>query len=75
MKHVCVIGGGGVIGRYVVKRLLDSGRKVTVIGRKKISPFDDSISYLYNDANKPDLLFDNLTGVDEGIDLSYSTTP
>lgn len=75
MKHVCVIGGGGVIGRYVVKRLLASGRKVTVIGRKKISPFDDSITYLYNDVNKPDLLFDNLTGIDEVVDLSYSTTP
>jgi len=75
MKHTCVIGGAGVIGRYVVKRLLASGRKVTVIGRKNISPFDDSITYLFNKANKPDLLFDDLPDVDEVIDLSYSTTP
>ena len=75
MKHICVIGGGGFIGRYLVKRLLTSGRKVTVIGRKTTSPFPDAVTYLFNKANTPDFLSEALTGIDEVIDLSYSTTP
>src|SRR5437868_9031992 len=75
MKHVCVIGGGGFIGRQLVKQLLKSGRFVSVIGRKKISPFDHSVNYVTNQENNPALAIEQLTGVNEIIDLSYTTTP
>jgi UDP-glucose 4-epimerase len=75
MKHICVIGGSGFIGGYVVRRLLATGRKVTVVGRKNISPFGDEVTYLYKADNRPDRLLSELKDIEEVIDLSYSTTP
>ena len=35
-----VIGGGGFIGQWLTRRLLDSGRSVVVLGRRPAAPRD-----------------------------------
>lgn len=75
MKHTCIIGGGGFIGRSLVKKLAAMGRQITVIGRNPVSPFDDSVTYLSNGQNDPAFLRKAFAGVDEVIELAYSSTP
>lgn len=75
MKHTCIIGGGGFIGRSLVKELAAMGRQLTVIGRNPVSPFGDSVTYLFNGHNDPAFLRNAFAGVDEVIELAYSSTP
>lgn len=73
----CVIGGSGFIGRLVVQQLLAEGRDVRVIGRRERPPasLDERVTYLSGDYGDKVFLEMALSGVDEVIDLAYSTVP
>ncbi|MDP2829314.1 MAG: NAD-dependent epimerase/dehydratase family protein [Sulfuricellaceae bacterium] len=73
----CVIGGTGFIGRVVVQQLVAGGREVRVIGRREQRPasLDEKASYLSGDYGDKAFLERALSGVDEIIDLAYSTVP
>jgi UDP-glucose 4-epimerase len=72
-----VIGGGGFIGKHLVKALLNQGRAVTVIDRepapaKELPP---GARYLAGDYGDGDFLRGALSGVDEVVDLAYASVP
>ena len=73
----CVVGGSGFIGRHVVQKLVAEGRDVRVIGRrvKPSSGLDAKVSYLSGDYGDKAFMERALSGVDEIIDLAYSTVP
>jgi UDP-glucose 4-epimerase len=73
----CVIGGSGFIGRVVVQKLVACGREVRVIGRRERPPadLDARVAYLSGDYGDAMFLKTALSGVDEIIDLAYSTVP
>jgi UDP-glucose 4-epimerase len=77
MKHCCVIGGSGFLGSYVVEVLHARGKRVTVVGRKPIPSriLPKEVCYIPGDYNDRAFLLDVLKGVDEIINLSYSTVP
>lgn len=77
MDHCCVIGGTGFIGRKVVDILVATGRKVSVIGRKSepSQPLPESVRYFAGDLGDKYFLAGTLKGVDEVIDLAYSSVP
>lgn len=72
-----VIGGGGFIGQWLTRRLADSGRVVRVLGRRAEAPatLDARAEYVGGDYGDAQLLKSLLAGVDEIIDLAYSTVP
>ncbi len=77
MKHCCVIGGDGFIGTWLVDRLIEHDRKVTILD---INPtpqrsHPESVHYIAADYGQKDLLAAALDGVDEVIHLAYSTVP
>ena len=77
MRHCCVIGGGGFIGSHVVGILCESGRAVTVIGRSPTASrvLPEQVRYVSGDYGDRAFLATALSGVDEVIDLAYSTVP
>lgn len=77
MKHCCVIGGTGFIGRHLIGVLLKSGRKVTVIGRREVleKPLPETVQYRVNRPGDAHWIAGILGDVDEIIDLAYATTP
>jgi UDP-glucose 4-epimerase len=77
MKRICVIGGTGFIGSSVVKGLLAAGRQVSVIGRspQPSRTLPAGVAYCPGDLGNRDFLADALRGVDEVIDLAYTTVP
>jgi len=74
MKHACVIGGTGFIGRHLVRQLIEMGEKVTVIGRQRHPELENSVTYLQN-SNEDDFFTKAFKGIDYVIELAYSTTP
>ena len=76
-RKCCVIGGAGFIGGHVTRMLAESGRDVTVLGRRGRSdvslPAD--VRYVSCDYGSRDVLREILTGVDEVIALAYATVP
>lgn len=73
----CVIGGTGFIGRVVVQQLLTLGREVRVIGRRASQGdlLASNVDYRSGDYGAKGFLESALDGVDEVIDLAYSTVP
>ncbi len=77
MKACVVIGGLGFIGRHVTRLLYESGRDVTVLGRR---PNNDlflttKIRFISGDYSDRPLLRSILKKGCEVIDLAYSTVP
>ena len=68
----CVVGGGGFIGRTLVRHLLDSGRDVTVLGRsaRPAAPLDPRAEYIAYEG--PSTLTSVLRKVTELVDLTYA---
>lgn len=77
MKHCCVIGGAGFIGSQVVHLLSATDRRISVIGRslhsRRLLP--KNVSYYSGDYGNEEFLIKTITGVDEIIDLGYSSVP
>jgi UDP-glucose 4-epimerase len=72
-----VIGGGGFIGSHLVPCLLESGRKVTVLGRNTTPRHElpAAAAYVAGDFGNIDLIRGLLDGHDEVIHLAYATVP
>ena len=72
-----VIGGGGFIGQWLTRRLLDSGRSVVVLGRRPAAPqgLDARARYVGGDYGDPALASSLLAAADEVVDLAYATVP
>lgn len=77
MKHCCVIGGDGFIGTWLVDRLIEHQRKITIIDRnpepQRTHP--EAARYIAGDYGQRSLLDKALQGVDEVVHLAYSTVP
>ncbi len=76
-RNSCVIGGAGFIGTWVTRLLVESGRKVVVIGRHPEPPalFPENAQYVPGDYEDRKVLRAFLPRVDEVIDLAYATVP
>lgn len=77
MKCCCVIGGSGFIGSYVVRVLIETGRRVVVIGRN-VNPTHSlpaEIKYITGDFGDKYFLNGIFPNVDEIIDLAYASVP
>lgn len=77
MQHCCVIGCAGFIGIHVVNALAGRHRQVTVIDRNPVPPgvFPGEVKCVTGDYGDDNLLAKTLRGVDEVINLAYSTVP
>lgn len=77
MKHCCVIGGAGFLGSHVVEALVLRERRVTVVGRNPFARhiLPRGVRYCSGDYGEKTFLLETLKGVDEIINLSYSTVP
>ncbi len=72
-----VIGGAGFIGRHVVARLVATGRRVTVLGRRNPDSvrLPRGVTYVAGDYGNRATLEQFVTGSTEVIDLAYATVP
>lgn len=72
-----VIGGGGFIGRRVVRALIADGRSVVVAGRRPRSLVEipEGAEYIELDYGKPETLRDVLPQCQAILDLAYAATP
>jgi UDP-glucose 4-epimerase len=77
MRSCLVIGGYGFIGRELIRLLLASGRKVTVLGRRSqpSAEISQGCAYVSGDYGNAGILRGLLTAGIEVIDLAYSTVP
>jgi UDP-glucose 4-epimerase len=77
MTRCCVIGGAGFIGGHLVNELLDSGRIVRVVGRRDVvlTALPENVEYFQGDIRNREFISEALQGVDEVIDLAYSSIP
>jgi len=77
MKHCCVIGGDGFIGTWLVDRLIEHDRKLTIIDKNPTPqrPHPEPVHYIAADYGQKGMLAEALDGVDEVIHLAYSTVP
>jgi UDP-glucose 4-epimerase len=72
-----VIGGGGYIGTHLILRLLETGRRVTVMGRSKTPryPLTEGVDYCAGDFGDRNLTNALLDQHQEVIHLAYATVP
>lgn len=72
-----VIGGAGFIGSYLVPELINSGRTVTVLGRKKLPRYllPERTKYVQGDFSDLELICNLLDMHQEVIHLAYATVP
>ena len=77
MNSTIVIGGSGFIGRHVTRLLCESGRDVTVLGRRQNNDFflTPKIRFISGDYGDRPLLRSILKKGCEVIDLASSTVP
>jgi UDP-glucose 4-epimerase len=77
MRHTCVIGGAGFIGRHLVEILLARGRVITVVGRSTVPsrPLPKEVRYVSGDYGDATFLREVLKDVHEIINLAYTTVP
>lgn len=73
----CVIGGTGFIGSHLVQALLETGRDVRVAGRRErgLVFLPEHVEYLQGDIRSREFIAQVLSGVDEIVDLAYSSVP
>ena len=72
-----IIGGGGFIGQWLTRHLIENGRDVVVLGRHGQRPdaLDPRARYLAGDYGDRAVIDSALDEVQEVIDLAYSTVP
>jgi UDP-glucose 4-epimerase len=73
----CVIGGAGFLGSHLTPLLVQSGRTVTVLGRRPATGcvLPAGVNYVACDYGNRDRLKDFLRDTEEVIHLAYSTVP
>lgn len=73
----CVIGGAGFLGSHLVSALRGTGRDVLVIGRSEGNAvaLPPGVTYLQGDIRNRAFIAVALQGVDELVDLAYSSVP
>lgn len=76
-RSTLVIGGGGFIGANLVPLLIGSGRRVTVLGRRRqpTHALPPSATYLAEDFGDTDAIRCLLDSHQEIIHLAYATVP
>ena len=64
---ILVTGGTGFLGRSLVGQLLQLGKKIRVVGRSSVNPWQDepSVQYLKGDISAPGVLEIAITDVKE----------
>ena len=78
IKRSCLlIGGGGYVGSFVVPMLLETGRRVTVLGRRPspFYPLSSEATYVQGCFSDLSLLGNVLDKHHEVIHLAYATVP
>ena len=72
-----VIGGGGLIGAHLVPKLMQSGRRVTVLGRGAIPAhlLPKGVTYISGDFGDHDLINPLLDTHNEIFHLAYASLP
>lgn len=77
MSRCCLIGGAGFIGGHLARALLATGREVLVIDLREpgSTPLPEKVSYLQGDIRQREFIAKALRGVDEIVDLAYSSVP
>jgi UDP-glucose 4-epimerase len=75
MKHYCLIGGAGFIGRQLAHYLHSRGKKISVIGRSEINEdiFPPGAAYFVGDYGNENFLLDVINDVDCVVNLAYSS--
>ena len=73
----CVIGGTGFIGTHLVHALVETGRDILVVGRKErgLISLPEKVEYLQGDIRNQEFINQILSGVDEIVNLAYSSVP
>lgn len=77
VEKCCVVGGAGFIGTHLVVALLQTGREVTVLDRRRPrrSAQIPKVRYIRGDCSRRDVLDGALDGATEVVDLAYATFP
>jgi UDP-glucose 4-epimerase len=77
MSRCCLIGGAGFIGGHLTRALLATGREVLVIDLRAPGAvsLSEKVSYLQGDIRHREFIAKALRGVDEIVDLAYSSVP
>ncbi len=72
-----VIGGAGFIGSYLVPELINAGRTVTVLGRRKAPRYvlPEDANYVQGDFAERELICHLLDTHQEVVHLAYATVP
>ena len=76
-RDTLVIGGAGYIGAHLVRKLLATGRSVTVLGRKATPVYEipQGVAYVAGDFAKHAVISGLLDSHHEVIHLAYATVP
>lgn len=76
-RATLVVGGGGFIGARLVPLLLDSGRRVTVLGRSAVpcTALPTGVEYVVGDFGQAELIRPLLAAHGEVVHLAYATVP
>jgi len=77
MSRCCLIGGAGFIGGHLVRALEKTGREVLVIDLREPQSVSlpSTTAYLQGDIRQQAFIAEALRGVDEIVDLAYSSVP
>ena len=72
-----VVGGGGFIGQWLTRRLIETGRSVVVLGRRPEAPdgLDARAKYVAGDYGDPKVISVLLAEAIEVVNLAYATVP
>lgn len=76
-RDTLVIGGAGYIGAHLVRKLVATGRSVTVLGRKATPVYEipQGVAYFAGDFAKHAVISGLLDSHHEVIHLAYATVP
>ncbi|MBS1660102.1 MAG: NAD-dependent epimerase/dehydratase family protein [Bacteroidetes bacterium] len=75
MNRCLVIGGSGFIGTHVIRRLLQSGREVSILDIRDSAEFKGRVTFFDNSALGDEDLVRLFDEHDEVVDLAYLSNP